>query len=189
MTALIRVGAFDGFGDSRTSQFWQFRDLSQWSIESGQGLLFAGSEKPRLPEIPLKEPSPLENLRAEQELLGFPVSGHPLDMFPDVDWTTYCPISELAHYCGERVTIAGLIIEDRIHHQADGRRMKFLSVCDRSGILECELFADAYKRFGVETIRHPVVEISGKVTPTEPGTGQTLRVARIQKPRSKLPRE
>ena len=30
MNSLIRGGAFDGFGDQRTSQFWQFRELSQW---------------------------------------------------------------------------------------------------------------------------------------------------------------
>ena len=185
MTALIKVGAFDGFGNSRTAQFWQSRELAQWPSNSGQGFLFGGPEKPDLPNIPLREPTRLLNLQAEQELLGFPISGHPLDLFPDVDWKSYCPISELECYCGERVTVAGLIIENRLHRQSDGRTMKFLSLCDYSGILECELFASAYKRFGVETIRQPVVEVSGIVARSEPGTGETLHVKRIQGPRRK----
>ena len=58
-----------------------------------------------------------------------------------------------------------MIIEDRLHHQIDGRIMKFISVCDYSGVLEYDLFASAYRRFGAETIRHPVVEVSGRVKP------------------------
>jgi hypothetical protein len=45
MNNLIRVGAFDSFGESRTAQFWEFRD----------GLLLGG-EKPALPLVPLSEP-------------------------------------------------------------------------------------------------------------------------------------
>ena len=50
------------------------------------------------------------------------------------------------------------------------------SVCDRSGILECELFASAYRRFVAETIRHPVVEVSGRVKAFANGNGYTLQV-------------
>jgi len=183
MTALIRVGAFDGFGESRAAQFWQFMELAKWPRESGQGLLFGGAAE--LPNIHLPEPTKIEKLRAEQDLLGFPISGHPLDMFPDVDWASYCPISELPRCCGKRVAVAGLIIEDRIHRQSDGRTMKFLTLCDYSGIVECEVFSDAYKRFGAETIRHPVVAVSGIVARSDPGVGETLHAKRIQEPRRK----
>jgi DNA polymerase III alpha subunit len=136
-------------------QFWEFRELAQWPHVAGQGLLLGG-EKPVLPLVPLSEPN-LELLKAETELLGFVVSGHPLDLYSDVQWNTYCPIADVGNYPKRRVTVAGMIIEDRLHHQIDGRIMKFISVCDYSGILECELFASAYRRFGVETIRHPIV--------------------------------
>lgn len=85
---------------------------------------------------------------------------------------------------GKRVSIAGIIIEDRIHRQEDGRPMKFISVCDATGIIECELFADTYRRFGIETIRNPVVEIVGKVVPFANGNGHTLQVQRVAKARS-----
>ena len=92
MDHLIRTGAFDAFGQSRTEQFWQFKELAQWPAIAGQGLLLAGDEKPTLPDIPLEEPSLIERLKAEQDILGFPVADHPLALFPGVLWDSYCPI-------------------------------------------------------------------------------------------------
>jgi len=181
MNALLRVGALDCFGASRAEQFWEYRQLAQWPCDGEQLLL--GAEKAILPSCELAEPSFHDHLEAEMELLGFPVSGHPLDLYDHVAWETYCEISGLSAFHGERVTIAGLIIEDRLHHQADGRPMKFVSLCDRTGTLECELFASAYRRFGSETIRYPVVEITGRVMPLTNGNGQTLQVETVKKAR------
>jgi DNA polymerase III alpha subunit len=63
--------------------------------------------------------------------------------------------------------------------------MKFLSICDATGIIECELFADAYKRYGLETVRNPVVEIIGKVMPFANGNGHTLQVQRVGRARAR----
>jgi DNA polymerase III alpha subunit len=64
-------------------------------------------------------------------------SGHPLDLYADVQWKTYCqlPISETIHTPGHRCR---MIVEERLHHQMDGRILKFISICDYSGILECD---------------------------------------------------
>jgi DNA polymerase III alpha subunit len=158
-----------------------------WPAVAGQGLLLAGDEKPTLPDIPLEEPSLIERLKAEQDLLGFPVTDHPLALFPGVHWASYCPISNLKNHHGSRVSIAGMIIEDRLHRQEDGRLMKFISVCDATGIIECELFANVYRRFGMEMVRNPVVEIVGKVTAFANGNGHTLQVQRVAKARSLAP--
>jgi DNA polymerase III alpha subunit len=182
MNNFIRVGAFDSFGESRTKQFWEFRELAQWPQVAGQGLLLGG-EKPVLPLVPLSEPDRTELLKAETELLGFAVSGHPLDLYSHVQWNTYCPIADVGNYATQRVTVAGMIIEDRLHHQMDGRIMKFISICDYSGILECELFASAYRRFGAETIRHPIVEVRGKVKPFANRNGYTLQVETVRRAR------
>src|ERR1700726_675002 len=184
MDHLIRTGAFDTFGQSRTEQFWQFKELAQWPAIAGQGLLLASDEKPILPNVPLEEPSLIERLQSEQDILGFPVADHPLALFPGIHWDSYCPISDLKDNHGKRVTIAGLIIEDRIHRQEDGRLMKFVSVCDATGIIECELFAGVYRRFGIETARNPVIEIVGKVMAFANGNGNTLQVHRAAKARS-----
>ena len=56
-------------------------------------------------------------------------------------------------------------------------------ICDHTGIIECELFADTYRRFGIQTVRSPVVEIEAMVAPFENGRGCTLNVHRVGKPR------
>jgi DNA polymerase III alpha subunit len=64
--------------------------------------------------------------------------------------------------------------------------MKFLTLADRSGMVETELFADAYRRWGAVTAQHPVVAVSGKAEPFANGNGFTLRVDRVEKPRVRL---
>ena len=40
-----------------------------------------------------------------------------------------------------------------------------------TGVIECELFADTYRRFGIQTVRSPVVEVEATVTPFEKRSG------------------
>jgi DNA polymerase III alpha subunit len=129
------------------------------------------------------EPGRLERLRDEMELFGFTVTDHPLALFPDIAWDTYCPIDSLMHHAGSRVIVAGLVVADRNHRQSDGRPMKFLSLCDPTGIAECELFAPSYARFGLETIRHPVIEITADVRPFDNHNGFSLDVRRVRRAR------
>jgi hypothetical protein len=63
--------------------------------------------------------------------------------------------------------------------------MKFMTLCDRSGLIETEMFARTFKKFGLETIRHPVLEVTGTVMPFEGASGHTLRVEMVHQPRKK----
>ncbi|MFM8810041.1 MAG: hypothetical protein ACKOJB_14265 [Chthoniobacterales bacterium] len=181
--SLLRVGTFDLFGASRTELFWELRALAPWT--AGQGLLLE-TRRTDLPSA-RTEPERLQKLRDEMELLGFPVSGHPVELFPQVSWDTYCPIAEVRHHAGQRITTCGLVIAQRLHHQSDGRAMKFISICDRGDILECELFADVYRASGGIIAAHPVVEVTGLVQRLGHGTGCTLRVERVRAPRTTAP--
>ncbi|HYE32345.1 MAG TPA: DNA polymerase IV [Methylomirabilota bacterium] len=187
MDLLHRAGAFDGFGDSRSAQFWQMQFLLRAyghdRNAAAQGLLFPDQDKEKLPEVPLEEPTKLQRLQWESELFDFPVTGHPLELHPNIAWETYCPIAELAKHCGEEVVVCGLIIEERIHHEATGEPMKFLTIADWSGMVETELFAKTYKTYGLATIRYPVLEITATVEAFENGRGHTLRALRAAKPR------
>ena len=51
--------------------------------------------------------------------------------------------------------------------------------------MECEIFAQTYRRFGLETVRHPVVEVEARVTPFDNGMGCTLDVMRVGRHRRK----
>ncbi|MEW6159035.1 MAG: DNA polymerase III subunit alpha [Verrucomicrobiota bacterium] len=210
MEILIRAGAFDEFGQTRTEQFWE----AQFLIQSGdvrepeQMWLFpmpnregcarkeqfhsppplAASDPRSAPSIPhFTEPVRRQRLEWEAELFGFPASGHPLELFEDIAWETYCPVSRLGEHIGEEIVMCGLIIEDRIHHQVTGEPMKFITLADWTGIIETELFASTYKTYGLATVRYPVLEISAVVEPFDNGRGFSLRVLRAGKPRTRPP--
>ena len=196
MEAMIRAGGFDEFGQTRTRQFWDSRRLGkcengkqktesetrnlEFDFEAGRNPVsdfFA--QNPAL----LREPTRRERLEAETELFGYAVSGHPLELFDDVAWDTYCPVARLAEHVGETVVTCGLVVEQRTHHQITGEPMKFLTLADWTGMVETELFAQTYKSYGLATVRYPVLEVTATVEPFENGRGFSLRVLRAGKPR------
>jgi len=180
MLTLIRAGAFDSFGDTRPRQFWQARSLGYWP--PGSESLFPAT--PQVDGLPatLAQPDRTAMLRDEHELFGFTVSGHPLELHP-VAWDTYCPITRLPEFPGQRVIVCGLIIEERLHRQITGEDMKFITLCDHTGFIECEIFAESYRRWGLATVRWPVVEVEAVVTVFDNANGCTLDVQRISRPR------
>ncbi|MFO1485537.1 MAG: DNA polymerase III subunit alpha [Verrucomicrobiaceae bacterium] len=179
---LICAGAFDRLGGNRTEQFWRCLHASQ-DATAGAGWLFHGGAEADIRATFREEPTALQKLQDELELFGFTITGHPLDLHPQIAWSTYCPISELHRYPNQRVTVCGLIIVSRSHLQQNGQPMKFISICDRTGIVECEIFAAAYKAYGLATVRYPVVQVTGDVKPFDNGQGFTLDVRRVTKPR------
>jgi DNA-directed DNA polymerase III PolC len=184
METLMRVGAFDGFDQSRTAQFWEcqhFHHAFGDNTGPAQGWLLPLPDTPRPPQV--REPTRRERLQWEMELLGFPASGHPLELHDDVAWDTYCPVARLGEHVGEEVVTCGLVIEQRIHHQVTGEPMKFLTLADWTGMVETELFASTYRSYGLATVRYPVLEITARVEPFENGRGQSLRVLRAGRPR------
>lgn len=188
LEAMIRAGAFDEFGEMRTRQFWQAQHLVKTyscTAQPEQGWLIAPPGLEQLVSVPLTEPTRLEQLQAETELFGYAVSGHPLELFPDVAWDSYCPVNRLGEFIGKTVTTCGLVVEQRTHHQITGEPMKFLSLADWTGIVETELFAQTYKNYALATIRYPVLEVEAKVELFENGKGFSLRVFRAGKPRMK----
>jgi DNA-directed DNA polymerase III PolC len=188
LEAMIRVGAFDEFDETRTRQFWQAQHLLKTfgaGNRANQGWLIALPRLEQLPQIPLNEPTRRECLDWETDLFGFAVSGHPLELFAAVAWDTYCPVNRLSEFVGETVTVCGLVVEQRTRHQITGEAMKFLSLADWTGIVETELFAQTYKSYGLATVRYPVLEIEARVEPFENHRGFSLRVLRAGAPRTK----
>jgi DNA polymerase-3 subunit alpha len=186
MEALIRVGAFDEWGQPRTAQIWAARHLQHGCSHAdapGQGWLLPPPATDRLPPGPLAEPTRHQRLAWELELLGFPASGHPLELHDHIAWETYCPVSRLGEFLGQQVVTCGLIIEQRTHHQITGEPMKFLTLADWTGMVETELFAPTYRSYGLATVRYPVLEITATVEPFENGRGFSLRVQRAGCPR------
>jgi DNA polymerase-3 subunit alpha len=188
LESMIRAGAFDEFGEKRTRQFWQAQYLLRTfgsSSEPNQGWLIPPADPAKLPHLAVAEPTRQERLRAETELFGFAVSGHPLELFDHIAWDTYCPVSRLAEFVGQTVHLCGLVVEQRIHHQITGEPMKFLTLADWTGMIETELFAQTYKTYGLATVRYPVLEIEARLEPFDNGRGFSLRALAARNPRSR----
>ncbi len=183
---LIRAGAFDGLGQSRTSLFWEARRLFRWSDHRGGSWLFRSSDEMAraLPDH-LEEPGLQERLSDEMELFGYTITKHPLDLHPDIDWSVYTRISDLMQYVGKKVRVCGFVVQTRLHNQINGEPMKFLSIADYWGITETEMFSEAYKKYGDVTVRYPVLEAVGKVVQFENGLSCTLQIDKICKPKKK----
>ncbi|MFN0080861.1 MAG: DNA polymerase III subunit alpha [Prosthecobacter sp.] len=179
---LIRAGAFDSLGGGRTEQFWRCMHCAR-DVNAGADWLFRDAREDDIRAIFREEPTLLQKLHDELDLFGYTVTGHPLDLHPHIAWQTYCPIADLHRYHNQRVTVCGLIIVSRSHLQQNGQPMKFISICDRTGIVECEIFAAAYRVYGLNTVRYPVVQVTGEVKPFDNLAGYTLEVLRVEKAR------
>ncbi|MFT5495844.1 MAG: DNA-directed DNA polymerase III PolC [Kiritimatiellia bacterium] len=183
---LQRVGAFDAFGRTRTEQFWEIQWLSQTydrDLEPGQGWLLPDPDTQRRPDTQLSEPDEQQKLNWEMELMNFTASAHPLALYGDIDWNHYLPIDQLGKHVKQVVTCCGLVVTQRTANQVTGELMKFMTIADYSGMIETELFAKGYKKYGLETVRYPVLEVTASVEPFDNGRGYTLRIHRVAKPK------
>jgi error-prone DNA polymerase len=186
--SMIRTGAFDEFGEKRTRQFWQAQYLLRTfgsSSNPAQGWLIPPADPAGLPELSVVEPTRKERLQAETELFGFTASGHPLELFDNIAWDTYCSVNRLGQFVGQTVSVCGLVVEQRVHHQITGEPMKFLSLADWTGIIETELFAQTYRTYGLATVRYPVLEIEARIEPFENQRGFSLQALAARNPRTR----
>ena len=172
--ALLKAGALDVFAEPRGSLFWRLQRLEAWG-DPGRRLL-----DPEPP--PSFDPSPENRARWESEVLGFPVSLHPLALWSrHVSWNDFLPAAELARrqqqFYHKTVRVAGLIVADRRHPTANGV-MKFVTLADWSGFLEAALFADVYRDYGHLTVQ-PVIGLEAVVEPFDNRRGFTLRARKV----------
>lgn len=160
--SLIGAGAMDCFGMNRATLLDSVEHAISYGIsvrrhiEAGQMSLFGGerdsSEENSVNKMPIlrkkEELSLEEKYRLEKSLLGFYMTGHPLEMYSDeIDSFSNEPI-ELAHESERKlITTAGLILKKKIIPTKRGD-MAFVLVEGRSGTSEVVVFNDALKEFG-----------------------------------------
>lgn len=149
--SLVKCGAFDGFDDNRAAVFATIDEAmaaaasAQRDRASGQVSMFDVFDttpvKARRPgAAPAVEPWTLtETLGNEKELLGFYVTGHPLDAYAGVfDSAKYTRITDAREIEEARtVHLAGLVLTaERKFTKKDGRPFCVFVLEDFSGSLE-----------------------------------------------------
>ncbi len=160
MESLIGAGAMDCFGVNRASLLDSIDKAANYGAaarrhkEAGQMSLFQGagndeddSEKEE-PVIEEKEKFSLEHrCSLEKSLLGFYMTGHPLEMYSDeIDSFSTDPIETANKSERNIVTTAGIILQKKIIPTKRGD-MAFILVEGRTGTGEVVVFNDALLKY------------------------------------------
>ncbi len=180
LESLCMCGAFDCFGHRRSQLFAVLDDVIkrvQATVrdrEAGQANFFdlmmdegesaADSLAIPLPDIP--EWGLLELLDHERELLGFYVTGHPLDLFRELT-DTYAThkISELAGMPDNAgVRLAGRIATlSRKISKRDGRPWAIITLEDIDSEVDCLVYSENYEEWQENITDNGLVFIEGYV--------------------------
>ncbi|MDQ8145942.1 MAG: DNA polymerase III subunit alpha, partial [Gemmatimonadota bacterium] len=166
LEALIHAGALDGLGGHR-AQFVaaldgaiQAASLAQAEIATGQGSLFGdllgGGEAettaaPLQPTLPNVAPfSESERLTQEKAILGFYISGHPLEPFrAECELLATHTVSQLGTWTPDAIALAGVVTAiKRQVSKKSGNEFARLTVEDFSGAAELLVFPEAWAAIG-----------------------------------------
>lgn len=192
---LIRAGALSSLGCNRrqlleimdevmekTSQERRSKETGQLSMFEFLGTEDEGKVEvpvPNIPEFPIGD-----ILAMEKELLGFYVSGHPLDQYRRTirKFAKYA-VSELAEMEDKaEVTLAGMIIDLRAIVTKTGKRMAFLQVEDFEGVVEVVVFPHTFEKQGEHLEVNRVVGIKGNVSRKDDKTSVALSELKLLTP-------
>ncbi|MBM3886004.1 MAG: DNA polymerase III subunit alpha [Gemmatimonadetes bacterium] len=166
LEALIHAGALDGLGGHR-AQFVaaldgaiQAASLAQAEIATGQGSLFGdllgGGEAettaaPLQPTLPNVAPfSESERLTQEKAILGFYISGHPLEPFrAECELLATHTVAQLGTWTPDAIALAGVVTAiKRQVSKKSGNEFARLTVEDFSGAAELLVFPEAWAAIG-----------------------------------------
>lgn len=135
-TLLIKAGCFDPIAGELT------RPALIWRLFAAQ----SGKPAGYLPIPP--EYSPQQKLSHELELFGFPLSGHPLELFTQVvSGLSHLSTRELAQHVGKEVTLLGWMVTEKMVSTKKGEPMEFVTSEDQTSLYDATFFPDTYRRY------------------------------------------
>lgn len=182
---LIKCGAMDSFGAKRSQllaiveQAAELGASYQKDYASGQMGLFDDTEDSfaeindiKLPDL---EEMPRANvLQNEKELIGFYVTGHPLDEYKKI-LNKYTPLYWLQNENnvadGQYINIAGIISDCVIKTTRKGDTMAVLTLEDYTGRTEVLVFPSVYQSCLKEMYKENIVAIEGRMNIDERSRG------------------
>jgi DNA polymerase-3 subunit alpha len=185
LESLIKAGAFDSLGDTRAGllsgldQAMEAGQRSQRDREEGQGSLFESLASPRTDaSAPAPRPDshvpewPREELLAyEKDVLGFYLSGHPLDEFREVAGRLRAvSAGELATLpVASRVLLLGLVSALQENSTKSGNRMAFATLELVDGSVPLTIFPEPYRACAVALRHRGPVLVRGRIDDSDKG--------------------
>lgn len=199
--SLIKSGALDSLGTNRRQmlsvikQILDDLDYEKRRNVSGQLSLFGMGEEKTQPQIviPQMEEFPLmELLKMERDMTGFFLSGHPISEY---EWYAkrinatrigdiINPEANSDFFDGDRVRLVAIVSKYRTQITKSNQMMAFVTVEDRSGIIELVVFPKVLAEFGSLLFEGSVITVDGTLNLKEDEDAKIL-VNRISKIPSK----
>ncbi len=171
---LVKAGAFDGIGQIHRAQYFNRENsnensptfierLVRWAVkeqenaDSSQMSIFDMSDQVNKeeehPSVPQCEPwSTIEQCRNEKEVIGFYLSGHPLDEFKyEIKTFVNTPVVDLRDYTklkASPIRFAGMVADVKSGiSQKNGDPYGRMLLEDYSGSFELSLWSQTYQQF------------------------------------------
>ncbi len=198
--SLIKAGALDSLEGTRPQQLLaldgaiESGNRAAKDRDSGQAGLFGGGPADEHPEPVLPKANDWtlkEKLQGEKELLGFYVTGHPLDNYADkiAELGTHDSTKLEGLEKGAEVAICGMITGVQKRRNREGKPWVSFVLEDRLGAVDAMVFTTQYERLAPSVVEDQAVLIRGSALPEEGNPAKVsvqeivpLDVARVSLP-------
>jgi DNA polymerase-3 subunit alpha len=159
------MAALDGAMESG-QRAWRDRECGQVGL-FGEMLAHEEHHAAQLPTVP--DWSDKEKLGAEKEMLGFWVTGHPLDRYADkiADLATHDSAHLEGLSKGAEVVLCGVLTGIVRKRNREGKPWASMTIEDRNGSMEAMVFAASYERLAAEVVEDRAVLIRGLALPED----------------------
>ena len=162
--ALAMAGAFDCFANSHRRQYL-LQDGSQPSLielavrygnnhqnekNAAQHSMFGGDSGIAIPKpkLPACEPySEIEKLKIEKDVVGFYITGHPLDQFK-VEIDNFCTstVDKTDEFKNQVIRLAGIVVKNNERITKKGQPFGLFTIEDFNGSLDMAMFGEDYMK-------------------------------------------
>lgn len=159
--ALAQAGGFDCFSTYHRKQYLyaqegeqslidkiiRYANAMQAEKDANQVSLFGGDSTVAtpLPKVPEVEPfTQMEMLKREKEIVGFYISGHPLDQF-ELELESFCkPIADIPKYPNQEISIGGIVNSVRNGQTKTGKPFAVVNIEDYNTSTDLFLMGENY---------------------------------------------
>jgi DNA polymerase-3 subunit alpha len=181
--SLAYAGAFDEFGLHRAQYFHEdssggtliekaIKYGNQIQSEKGKiqvslfGSADGGSDLPPPRVQPCEQWTEIERLKFEKDVVGFYISGHPLDQYRiEMSQFAITPIDQIENFKNREINIAGIVSKAGTRISKSGNPFTIFTLEDYGHSLEIALFGENHVKFANYLQEGGFIFIKGKYEP------------------------